>query len=223
MDVQNCFWYNSDICHQSQISLPNLVSLISPAAGSHQEEMSKAAAFALKSRGHVGAELSQHHERPNLSGLKEMFGGYDCEFVEPPPSVFQTECPICHLILREPFLVSCCGTHYCHTCIQQLQADNSPCPICREDNFDVFPNKGLNRSLKQLQVYCIHRKDGCQWRGELGGLDQHLNDSEDGPHKMVAKEGGEGMARRPYKVRSLVSNSIYARKYRSGSVVPTKT
>ena len=106
---------------------------------------------------------------------KEAFGGYDCEFVEPPPSVFQTECPICHLILREPYLVSCCGTHFCHTCFQRLQAGNSPCPNCRKDNIEVFPNKGLNRSLKQLQVYCTHRKDGCQWRGELGELDQHMN------------------------------------------------
>ena len=106
---------------------------------------------------------------------KEAFGGYDCEFVEPPPSVFQTECPICHLILREPHQVTCCGTNFCHTCIQRLQAGNSPCPNCREDNIEVFPNKGLNRSLKQLQVYCMHRKDGCQWRGELGELDQHMN------------------------------------------------
>jgi len=44
----------------------------------------------------------------------------------------------------------------------------------RHDNFEVFPNKGLNRSLRQLQVYCTHRKDGCQWRGELGELNQHL-------------------------------------------------
>ena len=106
---------------------------------------------------------------------KEAFGGYDCEFVEPPQSVFQTECPICHLILCEPHQVTCCGTNFCHTCIQRLQAGNSPCPTCREDNIEVFPNKGLNRSLKQLQVYCSRRKDGCQWRGELGELDQHMN------------------------------------------------
>ena len=112
---------------------------------------------------------------------KEAFGGYDCEFVEPPPSVFQTECPICHLILREPYLVSCCGTHFCHTCFQRLQAGNSPCPNCRKDNIEVFPNKGLNRSLKQLQVYCTHRKDCCQWRGELRELDQHMNISNECP------------------------------------------
>jgi len=119
--------------------------------------------------------MGQPHEKSREPKLKQTFGGYDYEFVKPPQSAFQTKCPICHLILREPYLVSCCGTSFCHTCIQRLQADKIPCPTCREDNFEEFPNKGLNRSLKQLQVYCTHRKDGCQWRGELGELDRHLN------------------------------------------------
>ena len=126
-----------------------------------------------------GADLGQPHKKPTTFIQKETFGGYDCEFVEALPRALQMECPICHLILREPYLVSCCGTHYCHTCIQRLQADNSPCPTCREDKFEVFPNKGLNRSLKQLQVYCTHREDACQWRGELGELHQHLNVSQE--------------------------------------------
>ena len=106
---------------------------------------------------------------------REAFGGYDCEFVEPPASAFQTHCPVCRLILRDPYLIRCCGTSFCQTCIQRLQAEKNPCPICREDKFDVFTNMGLKRSLNQLDVYCIHRKDGCDWKGELGELDKHLN------------------------------------------------
>ena len=127
-------------------------------------------------------------EKSTASTETETFGGYDCEFVETPASAFQTQCPICHLILCEPYQITCCGTSFCHTCIQRLQADNSPCPTCREDNFEVFPNKGFNRSLKQLQVYCTHRKDGCQWRGELGELDQHLNVRKDCPLPVFEKE-----------------------------------
>ena len=121
-----------------------------------------------------GAEVGKHHEK-SATSAQETFGGYDYEFVEPPQSAFQTECPICHLILREPYQVTCCGTNFCHTCSQRLQTDETHCPTCREDKFEVFPNKGLLRSLKQLQVYCTRRKDGCQWRGELGELNQHLN------------------------------------------------
>ena len=146
-----------------------------------------------------GAEMSQSREKSKVPAPNESFGGYECEFVKPPTSAFQTDCPICHLILREPYLVSCCGTSFCHNCLLRLQADNSPCPTCREDNFEVFPNKGLNRSLKQLQVYCTHRKDGCQWRGELGELDQHLNERKECPltvgEKETNKEAGEGEAR----------------------------
>ena len=31
------------------------------------------------------------------------FVGYECEFVDPPPAAFQTECLICQLVLRERF------------------------------------------------------------------------------------------------------------------------
>lgn len=34
---------------------------------------------------------------------QEMFGRDDCEFVEPPPTAFQTKCSICSLILPEPY------------------------------------------------------------------------------------------------------------------------
>ena len=36
-------------------------------------------------------------------------GGYDCEFLEPPQSVFQTKCLVCLQILKEPSLISCCS------------------------------------------------------------------------------------------------------------------
>ena len=113
---------------------------------------------------------------PEVTDQKEVFGGYDCKFMEPPPSPFQTECPICHLILRNPYQVTCCGTNFCHSCSDRFQANKNPCPTCREDNFDVFPNKGLTRSLNQMVVLCIYNKDGCKWRGELRELERHLNE-----------------------------------------------
>lgn len=106
--------------------------------------------------------------------MQEAFGGYDCDFVKPPPGAFQVECPICCMILRKPYQADCCGNNFCHTCVQQVQTNNTPCPTCREDNFVMFINKGLDRSLKQLKVYCTYREVGCQWRGELGELDRHL-------------------------------------------------
>ena len=121
--------------------------------------------------GAVGGE-----KPPRRRPHQRMFGGYDCEFVEPLPSAFQIECPICSLILRDPYLTRCCGTHFCRTCSERLQNDHKPCPTCREDNFELYPNKSLGRSLNQLHVVCTNSKHGCEWKGELGELERHLSE-----------------------------------------------
>ena len=93
---------------------------------------------------------------------------------EPPPHVFQTECPICSLILRDPYQCKSCGTNFCCTCSKRVQVQRKPCPTCREDSFELFSNKGLKRSLHQIDVLCTYSKDGCEWTGELGELEHHL-------------------------------------------------
>ena len=101
--------------------------------------------------------------------------GYECEFVEPPPKHLQSECPICLQILREPHLISCCGHSYCEACIERIGKDGKPCPLCNEPGFTTMANKGLKRTLHEFRVYCPHRLSGCEWEGELGRLDEHLN------------------------------------------------
>ena len=70
----------------------------------------------------------------------------------------------------------------------------------------------MERSLKQLQVYCTHKKDGCQWTAELGELDQHLNKRKECPLTTENKEkADEGKARHEasfptnFSVRSAVA------------------
>ena len=104
------------------------------------------------------------------------FGGHDCEFVAPPPSAFQVDCAICVLKLRDPQQVSCCGKSFCDPCIKRHQLRSQQCPTCNSP-FTTFANKGLKQSLMQLHVYCTHHGDGCGWTGELGQLDQHLNEN----------------------------------------------
>ena len=59
----------------------------------------------------------------------------------------------------------------------KVQFNNKPCPTCNTAELYVFPNKGLQRSLYELYVHCSHEKEGCQWMGELGELDKHLNEN----------------------------------------------
>ena len=91
------------------------------------------------------------------------------------PQELQTDCPICLVVLREPFQVMCCGYSFCRTCIKPILTNKMACLTCNEASFNAFPNKGLQRSLYSFCVRCIHQKSGCEWTGELRELDGHLN------------------------------------------------
>ena len=113
---------------------------------------------------------------PNAIVSKRL-AGFDCEFIERPQEAFQADCPICLLVLREPQQVSCCGYSYCQPCIAPILEAGKPCPTCNVAGFSSFPNIGLKRSLCRFSVRCSHQREGCQWTGELGELESHLNES----------------------------------------------
>ena len=102
-------------------------------------------------------------------------GGFDCEFVQKPLQQVQSECPVCLHILREPYQVNCCGYSYCRVCIDTIHSAKGRCPNCRNTTYNKFEDKGKRRSLYAFKVYCSNKKQGCQWVGELGQLDNHLN------------------------------------------------
>ena len=114
-------------------------------------------------------------QRPSSDRSTENRGGYDCEFVESPTSVLQTECPVCKLVLKEPCFISCCGHKFCRECIERIEKDKKPCPLCNEPDFTFLRERGLERSLKDLEVWCSYRKEGCKWKRKLRELEKHLN------------------------------------------------
>lgn len=101
--------------------------------------------------------------------------GFEVEFVEKPPKAIQCECPVCLLVLREPYQVTCCGYSFCRGCIVSICDGKTCCPCCKAKKSNHFPNKGLQRSLYEFKVYCSNKTQGCQWVGELGQLESHLN------------------------------------------------
>ena len=111
--------------------------------------------------------------------------GFDCEFVEKPSELVQTDCPVCLLILCEPYQVTCCGKSFCKECIKKIKARSQPCPTCKKDEFESFPNKGLQQPLYGFAVFCSNKERGCEWEGELGQLDQHINSSPDKEKQLV--------------------------------------
>ena len=102
-------------------------------------------------------------------------GGYDCEFVEKPPKVVQSDCPVCLQTIREPYQADCCGYAFCRVCIERVKAAKKPCPCCKAKKFDKFEDKRLKRTLYEFKVYCTNKEKGCKWIGELSQLDKHLN------------------------------------------------
>ncbi len=98
--------------------------------------------------------------------------GFDCEFVKPP--LVQSECPVCLHVIREPHQVTCCGKRFCQLCIQRVKDTDKACPTCKKEEFFEYPDIGHKQFVYGQSVYCSYRKDGCEWTGELGQLDDHL-------------------------------------------------
>ena len=99
--------------------------------------------------------------------------GYDYDFVTAPPK--SLECPVCLMTFRDPHVISCCGNEFCQLCIERVQRDGKPCPLCNELNFTTFLHKKLVREVNGLVVRCPQKELGCEWEGELGQVEQHLN------------------------------------------------
>ena len=102
-------------------------------------------------------------------------GGYEYEFVETCPDI--VVCQICKYPSKEPYITKCCGNIFCKSCLdkqKEAKSINYACPVCREENeFEVFPNKQIDRQVRSLRIYCTNKKNGCEWQGELNYIDDH--------------------------------------------------
>ena len=109
-----------------------------------------------------------------------MAEGYNYEFVD--DSYSKYTCAICTLVACEAQQTRCCGNLYCNGCVQQLRnvGNNFNCPTCRvglADNY--YPDQRADREIKFLQVYCNNKDDGCQWKGDLKDIEDHLQECPD--------------------------------------------
>ena len=107
------------------------------------------------------------------------FGGYDNDIVSKPPD--RLVCKICHLPSRDPYLSVCCGHVFCKSCLDNVRkaaAFTNACPVCRDEEFVTFPNKAVDREVKELHIYCTNKEKGCEWQGELNYINNHLDNSD---------------------------------------------
>lgn len=99
-------------------------------------------------------------------------GGYDFEFVSAPPK--SLECPVCLLTLHDPHVIICCGNEFCQLCVECVQTEGKPCPLCNAQDFTTFLHKKLVREVNGLAFRCPQKEQSCEWEGELGQLQQQL-------------------------------------------------
>ena len=102
-------------------------------------------------------------------------GGYEHEFLEPSAKLNEFECPLCLFVTREPHLTDCCGQHFCQACINRIITDRKPCPFCKANSYVVIFDKKQKRRVLELNVECTMKECGCDWSGELGKLDTHVD------------------------------------------------
>ena len=100
-------------------------------------------------------------------------GGYDYEFVSNPPD--ELICSICLSVLRDPNLTSCCGNHFCQSCISRIKNERNPCPLCQEQDYTVMLDKFFIRRVRGLKIKCPGNSHGCEWVGELRSIERHLD------------------------------------------------
>ena len=82
-------------------------------------------------------------------------------------------CPICLSLAKEPYLIPCCGQHFCRLCAERLRVDGSTCPMCKSSAFAPVKDKFFERKINELRVRCPANGDGCDWTGEYGNLSSH--------------------------------------------------
>ena len=47
--------------------------------------------------------------------------------------------------------------------------------MCRAEGFETFPNKEADREIKAFYVYCVNKKNGCTWTGEVKDAKRHVD------------------------------------------------
>ena len=100
--------------------------------------------------------------------------GYEVNFVNEPPKEIEIRCPICLDVVLDPKLATDCGHSFCATCIGNWEEERKPCPLCNKQ-LKLVDDKRLERILNGYEVYCPNKDKGCEWTGELGQLEDHLN------------------------------------------------
>ena len=95
----------------------------------------------------------------------------EIEFVKEHP--YDVYCPVTFGVLLQPQQTHCCGKHLSEVAAVRIQGEGGACPLCKEADWSTTQDKYFQRTVRELRVFCPHRRRGCRWEGELGALHRH--------------------------------------------------
>ena len=98
----------------------------------------------------------------NDSFTENTFGDLSYTFLEPVPNYLT--CIICYGLLKDAVATECCEKMFCY---EHSSRTERVCPACRHTPLAVTRNKGIDSIVKDVKVFCLHREEGCQWKGHL--------------------------------------------------------
>ena len=99
---------------------------------------------------------------------------FEVNFVDESVSI-DWSCPICLELLSKPFLTECCRHHFCNKCINSAKQRKDECPLCKASPVKGGIDKPFSKELYDTQVSCSFKDSGCEWRGRLCNLKNHLS------------------------------------------------
>eukprot|EP01084_Bolivina_argentea_P129548 228781_1 len=114
----------------------------------------------------------------NLLNIDKTQSGYNIELFIDSESANKYLCSICHNVVLDCH-ETICGHIFCGTCINRIilnEENEFKCPCCNQINVEK-PHQSiyLNRAVKNLQVKCPYKINGCVWIGVLSDLiNNHL-------------------------------------------------
>jgi hypothetical protein len=125
--------------------------------------------YALK-----GEDPKQSGIRKTPDGFKVHFIGSSCIVREKPGD--ECECIVCMSLAHKAHQTNCCGHTLCQECAEKLRKKKAPCPNCREGRLTAVGDARIRRHISGLTAYCPHYEEGCNWKGSISKLPNHLEE-----------------------------------------------
>ena len=126
-------------------------------------------------------EVKEASQVQNRASEDDLATQKEFNFVERPSEDFF--CPVTFELLLNPHQTTCCGNHLSEKAVRRLQRDRKPCPMCKESELSTVQDKFHRRRVSAVHVRCPYTPSGCEWVGEAGQADQHINSCTKRPWK----------------------------------------